>query len=332
MPERSLSLSVPAIILILLAAFSHAGWNLLAKRLSAFDAVAYLWLAGLCSIALYAPLAFIVAAAGRPRIGWPQLGCMAASAGLHLAYFLLLQRGYRLGDLSLVYPLARGTGPILSSLAAVLFFGERPGPAGIAGILLVGAGVFLLGLPARRPATVPATPASPATSGTAAPAATSGTAAAAATSGPQMISARSLTAVWFGLATGLFIAGYTLWDKQGVSALGIPPLIYNWGEEVGRAALLTPLALRAHRRDTLRVLWTTRRAYVLVCAALMPLSYILVLTALRFSDVSAIAPAREISVLIGVGIGGRLLAEGGLRRRLFAAAAIAGGVIAIALG
>jgi drug/metabolite transporter (DMT)-like permease len=290
-------LSVAAIILILLAAFSHAGWNLLAKRLSEFDAVAYLWLAGLCSIALYGPLAFIVAVAARPRLGPPQFGWMAVSAGLHLAYFLLLQHGYRSGDLSLVYPLARGTGPMLSSLAAVLFFGERPGPSGIAGIVLVGAGVFLLGLPDRRQATV-----------------------------------TSLTAVWFGLATGLFIAGYTLWDKQGVSALGIPPLIYNWGEEVGRAALLTPLALRRHRRDTIRLLWTTRRPYVLACAALMPLSYILVLTALRFSDVSAIAPAREVSVLIGVGIGGRLLAEGGLRRRLVAAGAIAGGVIAIALG
>jgi len=303
MPERSLSLSPAAIILILLAAFSHAGWNLLAKRLSAFDAVAYLWLAGLCSIALYAPLTLIVAVTERPRFGWPQLGWTAASAGLHLAYFVLLQRGYRSGDLSLVYPLARGTGPMLSSLAAVLFLGERPGSSGIAGILLVGAGVFLLGLPDRRPATVPAAN-----------------------------SVTSLTAVWFGLATGLFIAGYTLWDKQGVSALGIPPLIYNWGEEMGRAALLTPLALRRHRRDTLRVLWTTRRPYMLAVATLMPLSYVLVLTALRFSDVSVIAPAREISVLIGVGIGGRLLAEGGLRRRLVAAAAIAGGVIAIAVG
>jgi drug/metabolite transporter (DMT)-like permease len=299
-------LSVSAIILILLAAFSHAGWNLLAKRLAGFDAVAYLWLAGLCSIALYAPLALVVAVTLRPHIGWPQVGWMAVSAGLHLAYFLLLQRGYRLGDLSLVYPLARGTGPMLSSLAAVLFLGERPGPPGIAGILLVGAGVFLLGLPDRRAASV-----SSATSGT---------------------SVSSATAVWFGLATGLFIAGYTLWDKQGVSALAIPPLIYNWGEEVGRAAMLTPLALRDRRRDTLRVLWTTRRPYVLACAALMPLSYVLVLTALQFSDVSAIAPAREVSVLIGVVLGGRLLAEGGLRRRLLAAGAIAGGVIAIAVG
>ncbi|HEU5155443.1 MAG TPA: DMT family transporter [Streptosporangiaceae bacterium] len=287
-------MSPAAIILVLLAAFAHAAWNLLAKRLADFDAVAYLWLAGVCSTVLYAPLALAAAVVERPRLGWPQLGWTLASAVLHLAYFLLLQRGYRSGDLSLVYPLARGTGPMLSSLAAMLVLGERPGAWGVAGILLVGAGVFLLGLPDRR--------------------------------------VSSAAAIWFGLATGLFIAAYTLWDKRGVTALGIPPLIYNWGEEVGRAAMLSPLALRSHRRETLRLLWTTRRAYILACGALMPLSYLLVLTALRFSDVSAIAPAREVSVLIGVALGGRLLAEGGLRRRLLASAAIAVGVIAIAVG
>jgi hypothetical protein len=64
----------------------------------------------------------------------------------------------------------------------------------------------------------------------------------------------------------------------------------------------------------------------------MPLSYIMILTALQFSDVSAIAPAREVSVLIGVALGGRLLSEGDLGRRVVAAGAIAGGVIAIAVG
>jgi len=287
-------LSAAAIILVLLAAFSHAGWNLMAKRLSDFDTVAYLWLVGVCSTVLYGPIALTIALAQRPHFGRPQLGFIVGTSALHLAYFLLLQRGYRSGDLSLVYPLARGTGPTLSSLAAVLFFGERPGAWGVAGILLVGAGVFALGLPDKGPA--------------------------------------SLTAVWFGLATGLFIAIYTLWDKHAVSALGIPPLIYDWGGGLGRAAMLTPLALRAHRRATIRALWTSRRPYVLACAVMMPLSYILVLTALRFSDVSAIAPAREISVLIGVALGGRLLSEGDQRRRVIAAGAIAGGVIAIAVG
>jgi drug/metabolite transporter (DMT)-like permease len=294
MPERSLSLSTAAIVLVLLAAFSHAAWNLMAKRLSGFDAVSYLWLAGVGSVVLYAPLALISAVAERPHFGRLQLGFVAGSSVLHLAYFLLLQRGYRLGDLSLVYPLARGTGPMLSSLAAVVLFGERPGAWGVAGILLVGAGVFALGLPDKG--------------------------------------LTSATAVWFGLATGLFIALYTLWDKHAVGPLGIPPLVYNWAEILGEAGLLTTVALRRHRHGAIRTLWTSHRLDVVGCALLMPLSYVLVLTALRFSDVSAIAPAREISVLIGVGLGGRLLSEGHLRRRVVAAAAIAGGVIVIAIG
>jgi drug/metabolite transporter (DMT)-like permease len=290
-------MNTTAIVLVLLAAFSHAGWNLIAKRLSGYDNISFLWLVGVCSTALYAPLTLIVVLAWRPRFGWLELAFTAGSSLLHLGYFLLLQRGYRAGDLSLVYPLARGTGPMLSSLAAVLLFGERPGAWGVAGILLVGAGVFALGRP---------------DGGRTSPAASA--------------------AVWFGLATGLFIAAYTIWDKHAVSALAIPPLLYNWGEGVGSAAALTPFALRRHRRGVIHTLWTRHWRLIAACATMTPLSYLLILTALQFSDVSAIAPAREISVLIGVVLGGRLLAEGHLPRRLLAAAAIATGVIAIAAG
>jgi drug/metabolite transporter (DMT)-like permease len=288
-------LSLVAIVLVLLAAFAHAGWNLINKRLSSYDNVAYLWLVGACGTALYAPITLVLVLVQRPHFGWAELGFTAGSSALHLAYFLLLQRGYRFGDLSLVYPLARGTGPMLSSLAAVVIFAERPGAWGIAGILLIGAGVFALGMPEKGGLT-------------------------------------SLTAVWFGLATGCFIAAYTLWDKQAVSALAIPPLLYNWGEGLGATAALTPIVLRNHRMATVHTLWTKHWRLVVPCAVMTTLSYVLILSAMQFSDVSAIAPAREISVLIGVVLGGRLLAEGHLPRRLLAAAAIAAGVIAIAVG
>jgi drug/metabolite transporter (DMT)-like permease len=287
-------LNPAAIVLVLFAAFTHAGWNLIAKRLSGYDNVAYLWLVGVCATVLYAPITLVVVLTARPHFGYAELGFTAGSCVLHLGYFLLLQRGYRVGDLSLVYPLARGTGPMLSSLAAVLFFGERPGAWGVAGILLVGAGVFTLGMPDKG--------------------------------------LSSFAAVWFGLGTGLFIAAYTLWDKHAVDALAIPPLLYNWGEGLGSSAALTPFALRRSRRNSIHTLWTKHWRLLVACAAMTSLSYILILTALQFSDVSAIAPAREISVLIGVMLGGRLLAEGHLPRRLLAAGAIAIGVIAIAAG
>ena len=82
----------------------------------------------------------------------------------------------------------------------------------------------------------------------------------------------------------------------------------------------------------LRSRYSNAQLSALRTAVLSPLAYILVLIALSFSAVSAVAPAREVSVLAGVLLGRRLLGEGGLARRLTAAAAIAAGIICIAVG
>jgi drug/metabolite transporter (DMT)-like permease len=128
----------------------------------------------------------------------------------------------------------------------------------------------------------------------------------------------------------VIIAGYTLWDKRAVSALGIPPLLYDWCGNLGRVLILTPLALG--RPGEVRRLWREHRREVLVMAVLTPLSYILVLTALVFTPVSYVAPAREISILLGTVMGARLLAEGDSARRLVAAGAMVVGVAALAIG
>ncbi len=282
-----------ALGLVLAAAFVHATWNFLAKR--AGGGAAFVWLFGVLSTAMYAPLAAAVVIWQRPHIGPIQILFLAGTAVLHLAYFLALQAGYRAGDLSLVYPLARGTGPMLSTAAAILVLGERPTPVALAGTLLIGGGIFLLA----------AGPHAPGRHGAGQP-------------------------VAFALVTGAFIAAYTLWDKHAVSALAIPPLLLDWCDNFGRAAFLTPVALR--RREEVRALWRTRRSDVLWVAALTPLAYLLVLTAMVRTPVSYVAPAREISILIGTVMGTRLLAEGNATRRLVAAAAMVGGVSALALG
>jgi drug/metabolite transporter (DMT)-like permease len=220
---------------------------------------------------------------------------MFGSGVLHLGYFLLLQRGYAVGDLSVVYPLARGTGPLLATAAAIVFFGESPSPVAIVGIVMIAGGVFLL---TREPG-----------------------------------SARGAglgRGVIYGLLTGGFIAAYTLWDKQAVSALLIPPLLQSWATTLVTTALLTPLAMR-HRGKAAEI-WRNHKPEVLGVAVLSPLSYILVLTALVFTPVSYVAPAREISILIGVLMGTRLLAEGNIRQRVLAAGAMVAGIVALALG
>jgi drug/metabolite transporter (DMT)-like permease len=282
-----------ALALILAAAFIHATWNLLAKRSG--GGPAFVWLFGALSALLYAPLAVAIVVLQRPTIGPAQLAFMLGSGVLHLAYFLVLQQGYRVGDLSLVYPLARGTGPMLSTVAAILIFQERPSALALSGAALVAISIFVL------------------------------------TSGSRAQGgSRARAAVAFGLLTGAIIAIYTLWDKQAVSTLLVPPLLQDWAANLTRASILTPLALR--RWEEVRKEWHTHRLEAIGVAALTPLSYILVLTAMVFTPVSYVAPAREISILVGTVMGARLLSEGNVRRRLMGAAGMVAGLTMLALG
>jgi drug/metabolite transporter (DMT)-like permease len=282
-----------ALILILAAAVIHATWNLLNKQASGH--ATFTWLVALLSAVLYAPLTITMIEIWNWQIGGVEIGLMAGSAALHTAYFVLLNEAYRIGDLSLVYPLARGTGPLLSSVAAIFILGERPSLIAVTGALLIIGGVLALtGNPA------------------------------------QLRKSIRRPAVLYALITGLFIAGYTLWDKQAVSHFALAPLVLDWGANIGRALMLTPLALKYS--DQAINEWREHKWEAVAIAVLIPLSYILVLTAMSFTPVSYVAPAREISILIGTAMGTRLLAEGDGQRRLFAAAAMVLGVVALAIG
>jgi len=137
-------------------------------------------------------------------------------------------------------------------------------------------------------------------------------------------------AVGYALITGTFIAAYTLWDKQAVSTFAVAPILLDWGANVGRILILTPFALRHWSKA--RNEWRTHRFEAIGVALLVPLSYILVLTAMQFTPVSYVAPAREISILIGAAMGARFLAEGDVQRRLVGACAMVLGVVALAVG
>jgi drug/metabolite transporter (DMT)-like permease len=288
---------VPLLVLglVLASAAIHATWNLWTKQLGpAVRQASLLWLLTAISSVVYAPLAWTTIA----RTHWsptPEtLALMAGSGVIHVGYFFLLLRGYRAGDLSLVYPLARGTGPLLAAAGAVAVFGERPSVLSVAGALLVVAGVMLMAWRA-----------------------------------PEAQGAHIAPAVRYGLATGVAIAVYTLWDGWGVKRACVPPLVFYWAGDVVRVLTLTPFAAR--QRPEAAALWRTQRARVVGIALLSPMSYILILLALRQGDVGHVAPAREVSIVIGAWLGGRVLGEGDRRRRLLASAAFAAGVVALAL-
>lgn len=284
-----------ALALVLGAAVLHASWNFLAKRSSAAGP-AFVWLVDVASAAVWTPVAIITIAVGSPTFGTAGLALSFGSAVLHVGYFLFLQRGYRLGDLSTVYPLARGVGPLLATVGGVLLLGERPGPLALLGVVLVAGGVLVLARSGARSA------------------ARSGEA----------------SGVGAGVLTGLFIAGYTLWDAHAVADVDISPLLYGWATAIGETALLSPVAVR--NPSAVVGAWRSFRREVLAVAVLAPLAYLLVLIALTRAPVSAVAPTRELSIVIGVVLGGRLLREADAMVRVLAAAAVVAGVVALAVG
>lgn len=287
-----------ALALVLAAGFFHATWNLLAKRASSgVSGPAFVWLCTALSTLIFAPVAAVVLSEN-PHVGTVGLLFMFGTGILHTGYFLSLQEGYRVGDLSMIYPLARGTGPLLASAAAIALFDERPGPLGGAGILLIVSGVFLL---AWEP-----------------------------DGGSRSSAKKKWLGMVFGLLTGVFIASYTLWDKYAVSDLSLSPILYYWASLLVEALLLTPIALRD--KEKVRAAWHAHRPETLGVAVLSPLSYVLVLTALVFAPVSQVAPAREMGILFGTLMGGHLLAEGGLGRRLVASSLMVLGIVALAVG
>jgi drug/metabolite transporter (DMT)-like permease len=285
-------MTVAALGLILIAAVLHALWNLLAKRSG--GGPAFVWLYGSASALLLLPFAIGVFIVQRPDLTFVGVSFTLASAVLHAAYFVVLQQAYREGDLSVVYPVARGTGPVLSTTAAIFLLGERPSALALLGAVLVALSVFALARPGRTKA------------------------------------GDTKKAVLFGLITGLLIAGYTVCDKQAVGPYRVPPLIQQWGTSLGLMVFLAPFAL--NRRDEVRRHIEHHRGQVLAIGILVPIAYILVLTAMSFTPISYIAPAREVSILIGTIMGTHVLSEGQSGKRITAAVTMVVGVVALALG
>jgi drug/metabolite transporter (DMT)-like permease len=279
--------------LVVLAAFIHAFWNILLKRVQ--GGLSFTWLVSILQTVVFAPWIVWVIYTERPVLGLTEWFFISGSAVIHIAYYYFLQWGYRIGDISLVYPIARGSGPMLSSLAAIILLGERPGLFGILGILAIGLGIFCLTAGIRK-------------------------------NGRPKIEG----AVIAGLLTGLSIAAYTVWDKYAVSSVHVSPVLLDLLANPLLALLLTPMVWP--KRNDIGRYWAKNRAELFGVTLANPISYILILSVMTVAPVSQVAPMREISTLIGAFVGGRLFAEEQLGRRLAAASIIVIGVLAVAHG
>ena len=296
-------MTLQAFALIILAGIIHAFWNIVAKkaggdsRFSLFTSVlnALVWL----------PLGWGLGKDVVPLWGLTEWTFVTISALLHVFYFIILLRGYRVADLTVVYPLARGSGPLLSSMVAILFLGEHLSAFGAFGIGGVVAGVFLI---AGGPAMLRT--------------ATQG--------GSGEKRERTVKGLYYGLLTGVFIAAYTVVDSYAVKVLLMSPILLDYMGNLVRCVVLAPLGLR-NRAETWR-LWQLQWKYALVVAIFSPVAYVLVLYAVQTAPISHVAPAREVSMLFAALIGGKLLGEGDRALRIAGAVLIALGVTALGLG
>ncbi len=262
-----------ALSLVLISALAHALWNLLAKRSA--DRLAFLWLLNLSVAVLGAPVAALAVAGGAVAAsGWVYV---IGTGLLHIAYFSALGLGYTRGDLSLVYPVARGTGPLLVTILAIPIFGEVPSTVGAAGIALVLLGIYCSHLPGLERSALAA----------------------------PLRHAIGDAGSRYALLTGLVICAYTLWDRAAVGI--VPPLVYCYFVFTIPALGLAPwmLGRRALTRQELR-----RWAPSAVLGGVLSYgAYALVLTAFTMSKVSYVAAAREIGIVFGALLGALVLKE-----------------------
>lgn len=288
-------MTLSALLLVITAAICHASWNLLAKR-AAKVGPTFVFAYGLCSVILFAPWVLWIIVFEQNEWSWAILACILLSGSLHLAYSLSLQRGYQVADLSVVYPIARGTGPFLSTIGAILFIKEPATVLGLGGMLCVVAGVLLI-----------------------------------ATQGQirRLLQPEAMIGVRWGLLVGLFIAAYTLVDAYGVKVLAIAPVLFDWATTAARTIIMLPHVARNPKRsrDAMRGYWHLAWAI----GVLSPLGYILVLYALRDgAPVSLVAPAREMSMLLVTLAGLYILREPVGWGRLLGCCFIAIGVVMLA--
>lgn len=282
-------MTTTAFALVILAALIHASWNILAKKAS--GGALFVMLGALVVSVVYAPIFAIYVYLYPPRLGWAELALLTVTAVIHLAYSLILQRGYQKHDLTVVYPVARGTGPLLSSVFAIVVLGEHVTLYSALGIGCIVMGIFILA------------------------------------GGHRMLRARTpeqMGGVAYGAMTGLMIAAYTLVDGYGVKVLLIAPLVLDYVSNLIRALFLAPMTWR--RRDELVVEWRKNGRYAIIIGLISPLAYILVLYAMQTAPISSVAPMRELSMVFAAFLGAKLLGEGHRGERIFGAALMVLGV------
>ncbi len=284
-----------ALTIVLTAAFLHAGWNYLLKKSQ--KKIVFIWWFLLIALVIYFPMFLyfwpktIISAQG-----WT---CVAATGLLHFLYFWFMGGAYERGDLSLVYPLSRGSGPLFVPFFAVVLIHEQISLFGAFGIALVIFGIYLIHLTSFSIQSFL----------------------------EPFLALRGGGSLW-ALCTGGTIAAYSLVDKVGVGFVHPPVYIYlmlaiTW-------LLLSPYVL-AKKRMWLKKEWIINRYTILVVGVLVLGTYLIVLFAMQMTKVSYVVAVREVSIVFSTLYGTICLKEKHGSQKLAGACFITLGVVSIGL-
>ena len=280
-------ISTPVALLVLLSALMHAGWNFLVKASpDRFLDYAGLSVAGALLAACVLPWLPLPAAASHP---W-----LAATVFIHVGYYLLLMRAYQHADLSLAYPLMRGSAPVFVAIAAPLA-GDAVSLALLAGVALVAAGIAApVWVGIRRGGVARA-------------------------------------GLGFGFATALIIALYTMIDGIGARLSGSAVSYTLWLFFLN-AWLILGVALWQRGKSAVVAHLARRWLFSALGSLLTVGSYAIVLWAMTRASIPAVAALRETSVIFAALLGTWLLGEKMGRWRIFGAVLVALGAATIRWG
>ena len=288
-------MSTELFVFVLLSAVLHATWNFVARR-NAGDLTVFWWSLWISCLLLLPFVGGLAAGQGIPEFiamlesGWVYV---LATGVIHTFYFLLLGRAYEHGEISLVYPIARGSGIGLTGFLGWLLLGESLTPFGVAGIALICVGIMAMGLSVLRSA-----------------------------KGARhgFVSA---------LGVGATIVSYSLVDKVGGGI--VHPVVCIFGMFMLSAVFATPVVAARDRSRLWRKLAETWRSVTLIGVG-STAAYLMILFAMTVGQVGYIVALREFAVVLGAVLGFVFLKERVTPMKVGAVLMIVAGLVCIKLG
>lgn len=268
-------MTATAILLVVLSAATHAYWNFLLKRSGGTQL--FVGLSKVGEVVMFAPVFLLLVAPNLTR-HTALLPLSLVGAAFVLVNYVCLAWAYKHGDLSFVYPVARGSILLFLPLLAYVTLGEHVSGVGILALAMIVVGIVALQLPALEWQAL-------------------------ATLGPRLRS----PATTFALLAALAAACYTLWDKRAVQR--VPAFAYIYAYTTITALAYGAFIWRRYPRDEVRVQWRAHRGAILQVGFFNITSYLLVLVALRTGTSSYVIALRQLSIAVGVVLGGWLLRE-----------------------